>query len=114
MKCCAVDAVYCQLVEEASKAYNLDCCNSVMSVELYVLRCSCVYVEYRASESDRVDLCYLAPLWLLYQKLYAAGCCRVPCVVQALTELFYTAENLAVVSGTDSHTFSNLSVLHYY
>jgi len=49
----------------------------------------------------KTELCYLAPLWQLFQKLLASVTPRyynVPSVVRALTELFYTAETLAMVS----------------
>ena len=61
-----------------------------------------LYCECRESTSLTTELCYLAPLWQLYQKLLAVvspGYCDVPSVLRALTELFYTAENLAMVSG---------------
>ena len=57
--------------------------------------------EYRDCASLKTQLYCLAPLWQLYQKLLAnvsPGYCDVPSIVHALTELFYTAENLAVVS----------------
>jgi len=41
------------------------------------------------------------PLWQFYQKLVASvspAYCDVPPILRALTELFYTAENLAIVS----------------
>lgn len=51
-----------------------------------------------SNQSD-MDLCCLAPLWQLYQRLLASAAgADVPSVVRALTELFYAAENLAVVS----------------
>jgi len=55
----------------------------------------------REMPSLKVGLCCLLPLWQLYQRLLAnvsPAYCDVPPVVQALTELFYTAENLAIVS----------------
>jgi len=59
------------------------------------------YCEYSELLSLRMELCYLAPLWQLYQKLLAnvsPGYCDVPSIVRSLTELFYAAENLAIVS----------------
>ena len=55
----------------------------------------------RESPTLKAGLCYLSPLWKFYQKLLAAvspAYCDVPPIVRALTELFYTAENLAIVS----------------
>jgi len=51
--------------------------------------------------SLKTELHCLAPLWQLYQKLIASvspAYCDVPSIVRALTELFYAAENLAMVS----------------
>jgi len=55
----------------------------------------------RESPSLKAGLCYLSPLWKFYHMLLAAvspAYCDVPPIVRALTELFYTAENLAIVS----------------
>ena len=59
----------------------------------------------------KTELCYLAPLWQLYQKQLASvspGYCNVPSVVRALTELFHMAETLAMVG---IHTTANMLVL---
>jgi len=64
--------------------------------------CAMFCCECRELSSLRMELCYLAPLWELYQKLItnvSPGYCDVPSVVRALTELFYVAENLAMVSS---------------
>ena len=55
----------------------------------------------RESPSLKSELCHLVPLWQFYQQLLSSvspAYCDVPPIVRALTELFYTAENLAVVS----------------
>jgi len=61
-----------------------------------------LYCDHRELSSLKMELCYLAPLWELYQKLVTDICpgyYDVPSVVRALTELFYVAENLAMVSS---------------
>ena len=58
--------------------------------------------ERRESPPLKTELYHLLSLWQLYQKLVARvspNCCVLPPVMRALTELFYTAENLAVVSS---------------